>query len=105
MEAVMLAFLAFMCFCISAITIKVKPLLSVIFGIATSVFSGISMYLLWQMLEESGRDTSYIGPWGHPIVPVVYVIFIFLGFLFVILGCIELLRQKTKIPKENNLKL
>lgn len=96
MEAVMLAFLAFICFCISAITIKDKPLLSVISGLATSVCSGISMYLLWQMLEESGRDTSYIGPWGHPVVPVAYVIFIFLGLLFLILGCVKLLRLKTK---------
>ena len=99
MEAIMFVFFAFTCFCISTITIKDKPLLSVIFGIATSVCSGLSMYLFWQMLEESGRDTSYIGPWGHPIIPVVYVIFIFLGFLFVILGCVKLLRLKPIIPK------
>ncbi|HHW31424.1 MAG TPA: hypothetical protein GXX20_07105 [Clostridiaceae bacterium] len=94
MEAIMFAFFAFTCFCISAIAMKDKPLISIIFGIFTSVCSGLSMYLLWQLLEESGRDTSYIGPWGHPIIPVVYVVFMLLGFMFVILGCVKLLRQK-----------
>jgi len=54
MEAIMFAFFAFTCFCISAITMKDKPLISIIFGTATSVCSGLSMYLFWQMLEECG---------------------------------------------------
>ena len=76
MEAIMLAFMAFALFCIAAAIFKDKPAFSAILGIATSACSGISMYLFWQMLEESGRDSSYVGPWGHPIIPAVYVVFI-----------------------------
>ena len=104
MEAIIFAFFSFACLCIAA-TFTEKPIFSAIFGVATSVCSGISMYLFWQMLEESGRDSSYIGPWGHPIIPVVYVIFILLGILFAILGCDKCHRLKNNNPKENNLLL
>ena len=98
MEAIIFAFFSFTCLCIAA-TFQEKPIVSVIFGIATSVCSGISMYLFWQMLEESGRDSSYIGPWGHPIIPVVYFIFISIGFLFVILGCVKWNKLKNKLNR------
>jgi len=99
MEAIIFAFFAFACFCIAFIVLKDKPMFCAILGIATSVCSGISMYLFWRMLEESGRDASYIGPWGHPIIPVVYTIFILLGFLFLILGFVKWHRLKNNNPK------
>jgi peptidoglycan biosynthesis protein MviN/MurJ (putative lipid II flippase) len=89
MGAVLFAFFAFSSCCIAVIALMAKPLLSVVSGIATSTCSGISMYLFWRMLEESGRDSSYIGPWGHPIIPAVYGVFILLGILFAILGFIK----------------
>lgn len=96
MEAIMLAFFAFVCFCIAGVTFIDKPMISAVLGAATSVCSAISMYLFWQMLEESGRDSSYISPWGHPIIPAVYVVFILLGLLFIVLGLFKWHRFKRK---------
>lgn len=99
MAAIILAFFAFICFSLAVTFLKDKPSFSSILGIAISVCSSLSMYLFWQMLEQSGRDSSYIGPWMHPIIPVVYVIFILIGFMFITLGFVKWHRLKNKNPK------
>lgn len=96
MEAVVFAFFAFACFCVAGVILKGQPIFGAVLGLATSICSGISMYLFWQMLEESGRDSSYIGPWGHPMIPTVYVTFILLGLLLAVLGFVRWRRVRGK---------
>ena len=94
------AFLSFLSFCICIIC-KNKPRIIMAFGLATSLFSGVSMYLFWVALEQSGRDVGYNGPWMSPVIPVVYILFICLGIIFFSI-CIYKRKKSNNDIRENN---
>lgn len=96
MLALTSAFLSFLSLCICIIC-KRKPNIIIIFGASTSAFSSLSMYLLWVALEQSGRDEGYNGPWISPIIPIIYVVFILLGVLFLSIGIYKRKKPKADI--------
>ena len=91
MIAIFLAATSFVTLMLSLYTIaKRERLMTILLGLCTCAFAGVSMYLLHIMLLQSGKGNSVLGAvfgtWGQErlVVPMAYSITIIAGFAIVV---------------------